>query len=114
ANPWQIAAPNAALDNPAGQYNALLGGNPDLRPEEADTTTIGFVFTPSFVPGLNVSIDWFNIELEGAIAAPAASTVFSCYYQDDLNACANITRHTNDRLWQGAGQVVAISTNIGG
>lgn len=114
ANPWQIAAPNANLDNPAGQYNALLGGNPDLRPEEADTTTIGFVFTPSFVPGLNVSIDWFNIELERAIAAPAASTVFSCYYQDDLNACANITRHTNGRLWQGAGQVIAISTNIGG
>ena len=112
--PYQIAAPNANLDNPAGQYNALLGGNPLLQPEEADTTTIGFVFTPSFVPGLNVSVDWFNIDLTSAIAAPAASTVFSCYYQSVISACNQITRHTNGRLWQGAGQVVAISTNIGG
>src|SRR4029453_6236475 len=30
------------LANPANQYNGLLGGNPDLQPEEADTTSFGF------------------------------------------------------------------------
>lgn len=113
-NPWQIPAPNSQLDNPAGQYNALIGGNPDLQPEEADTITLGFVFTPSFLSGLTVSVDYFDIDLTQAIAAPAAATVFTCYYQNDLNACSLITRAANQRLWQGAGQVVAISTNIGG
>ena len=115
ANPWQIAGPQSNLNNPAGQYNALAGGNPNLSPEEADTTTLGIVFTPSFVPGFSLTIDYFNIELTNAIAAPAAATVFRCYYQADPSACNLITRNgANGRLWQGTGQVVAISTNIGG
>ena len=115
--PYQVTPAQSAgggLNNPAAQYNALLGGNPGLGPEEADTTTIGFVFTPSFISGLNVSLDWFNIDLTNAVAAPAASTVFACYYQSDLNACNLITRNATGTLWRGASQVVAISTNIGG
>ncbi len=112
--PYQIPAPSANLNNPAGQYNGLFGGNPALQPEEADTTTLGLVFQPSFLPGFALSIDHFDIELTNAVAAPAAATVFQCYYQSDLNACSLITRAANGRLWQGAGIVVAIGTNIGG
>ncbi|MCA8893394.1 MAG: hypothetical protein KDA56_16630, partial [Hyphomonas sp.] len=45
-NPWQVTqaqADGGALGSPAGQYNYLQGGNPDLQPEEAETLTIGFV-----------------------------------------------------------------------
>ena len=35
--------------NPAGQYNGLLGGNPDLNPEKATTKTVGAVIQPSFL-----------------------------------------------------------------
>ena len=35
---------SAALISPAGQYNYLQGGNPDLNPETAKTYTIGGVF----------------------------------------------------------------------
>jgi outer membrane receptor protein involved in Fe transport len=119
AAPYQVSAAQSAsggLNNPAGQYNGIFGGNPDLQPEEADTTTLGFVFTPSFLPGLNVSVDWFSIDLTNAVAVPAASIVTSCYYGGDLSSCALITRNTpgNGRMWGSAVGVFAIGTNIGG
>jgi len=43
------------------------GGNPDLQPEVADTYTIGAVITPRWVPGLTITVDYYNIEIEGAI-----------------------------------------------
>ncbi len=39
--------------NPAGQYNGLVGGNPKLKPEIADTYTFGIVATPRFAAQLH-------------------------------------------------------------
>jgi iron complex outermembrane receptor protein len=44
-----------------------LLGNPDLKPENADTTTAGIVLSPPQVPGLNFSADWFRIRVNDAI-----------------------------------------------
>lgn len=44
------------------------GGNFGLSPEKADTTTAGAVFTPTFLPGFQMSIDWYQIKLKDAIA----------------------------------------------
>jgi outer membrane receptor protein involved in Fe transport len=55
--------------NPAAQYNGLLGGNPDLKPETAYTYTIGAVITPKeWVRGLSLSADYFNIRIENVIS----------------------------------------------
>jgi iron complex outermembrane receptor protein len=43
------------------------GGNPDLQEESSDTTTLGVVLTPEFLPDLVVTIDYFDIKLEGAV-----------------------------------------------
>jgi iron complex outermembrane receptor protein len=47
-------------------------GNPDLVPEVARTYTVGAVFTPSFLPGFNASVDWYKISMDNAIGAIAA------------------------------------------
>lgn len=47
-------------------------GNPDLVPEVARTWTAGVVFTPSFLPGFNASVDWYKISMDNAIGAIAA------------------------------------------
>ena len=44
------------------------GGNFTLRPEVGDTTTIGAVLTPTFLPGFQLSLDWYQIKLTDAIA----------------------------------------------
>jgi len=117
--PYQVTAAQSTgglLDSPAGQYNGLFGGNPNVAPEEAETLTLGFVFTPTFIPGLNISVDYFDIEVTGLVGTVgAANTINDCYNNGNLASCARITRAPGSgRLWTGAGQVVDLTTNIGG
>jgi iron complex outermembrane receptor protein len=44
-----------------------LVGNEELTEEVADTRTLGLILTPRFAPGLTVTLDWYDIELEDAI-----------------------------------------------
>jgi len=64
--------PTNVLFTPAVQPAALVGnvtgGNPALSQEQSETITFGMVVTPEFVPGLAVSVDWFSIGINGAIA----------------------------------------------
>ena len=103
-----------ALDSPAGQYQFLQGGNPDLAPEESDTYTVGVIFQPEFASGLTVSVDWFNIRVEGTISSYGASnTLTACYNNNDAAACGRIKRNALGQLWLGSGNVVDTSINIG-
>jgi len=76
----QVGSP--ALNVPAGQVQALSGGNPGLQEEQADTYTFGVVFTPGFAQGLSMSVDYFNIEIEDFITAfggGASNVLNTCY-----------------------------------
>jgi len=65
--------------NPAGQYNALGGGNPLLDPEVADTITAGVVWTPQSIRGLSITLDYYNIDISKAIGSLGAdNTVQQC------------------------------------
>ena len=70
-----------ALNLPAGQVRQLSGGNPDLAEEEADTWTAGVVFTADNMD-LSVSVDYFDIEIEGFISSfggGANNVLNTCY-----------------------------------
>jgi outer membrane receptor protein involved in Fe transport len=87
----------AAVVGTAFQVNAqiegLFGGNPNLGVESGDTYTIGAVFTPSAVPGLSVTIDYYNIEITDAISTVPSQTIFDeCYVEGDQNFCDQIDR----------------------
>jgi iron complex outermembrane recepter protein len=107
---------NGALDSPAGQYQFNQGGNPDLEPETSDTISYGIVFTPRFAPGLAVSIDYFDIDVEDLISSfGAANTLDACYKFGDDAACSRIHRNPgNGALWLGNGNVDDLNINIGG
>lgn len=78
---------------PAQQFNQVTGGNPELEPEIADTITIGGVFTPSFFPGLSLSVDYFNIEIEDTIdTIPPQTTLFRCLESGNPQFCDLIVR----------------------
>lgn len=54
----------------------VVGGNPDLSEETAETITYGLVLEPSqFVPGLRVIVDYYDIKIDGAIDALSAERV---------------------------------------
>lgn len=104
-----------ALISPAGQYNFFGGGNPNLVPEEADTYTVGLVFTPGFLPGFNATIDFYSIDVAGLIDTfGALNTVGACYDRGDAAACSRIQRNAIGNLWTAGGQVLDLNINIGG
>ncbi|MEP6810327.1 MAG: TonB-dependent receptor [Chthoniobacterales bacterium] len=43
---------------PDGVYR---GGNPNLRPETTDEYTAGFVYSPSYIKGLTITVDYYNL-----------------------------------------------------
>jgi outer membrane receptor protein involved in Fe transport len=52
--------------NPGG-VQVISQGNPKLVPETSRTYTAGIVLTPSFIPGLTLSADYYNIKVKAAI-----------------------------------------------
>jgi iron complex outermembrane receptor protein len=81
-------------------YNSIVGGNPELKPETARTRTIGLVLEPRFLPGFNATIDWWDIDLKGAIAQVGAQlTMDSCIATADPAFCGRIHRDSDGSLW---------------
>ena len=80
------------------RFSGTTGGNPDLLEETATTYTFGAVVTPRFVPGLVISVDYYNIQIEDAIAAVSAQDIVnSCYDATDLTNqfCGQFSRNDN-------------------
>ncbi|MEI9852412.1 MAG: TonB-dependent receptor [Sphingomonas sp.] len=76
--------------DPADATPIYTGGNFTLAPEKADTTTAGFVFTPSFLRGFQVSLDWYRIKLGSAIANLTGQAVVNNCLQFSIN-CDRVT-----------------------
>ncbi|PMG30364.1 TonB-dependent receptor [Shewanella sp. 10N.286.52.C2] len=51
------------------QAEVTVGGNPLLTPEEADITTLGLVYSPSFVDGLSLTVDYYDIGITNTITS---------------------------------------------
>lgn len=102
-------------DNPAGQFNTLTGGNLNLEPETADTFTIGFVATPTMLPGLTVSVDYFDIEVEDYInTVPQDLALSQCLETGDQFFCSLVTRGNGGTLWaNNTGFITATNVNTG-
>src|SRR5262249_25476775 len=44
---------------------SLASGNPDLKPEIGQTYSVGVVLQPAFLPGFNMSIDYYQVSIKG-------------------------------------------------
>lgn len=60
---------------PADQCSQSYGGNPALKPEVADTYTVGLVVTPRQIPRLSLSVDYYHIKVKGYIGSIDPSLV---------------------------------------
>jgi outer membrane receptor protein involved in Fe transport len=79
--------------NPSTQVILYQGGNPDLRPEIADTLTFGVVVSPTALPGFNLSVDYYDIKIKDVITTLTAQQIVNgCYLQANQGACSQITR----------------------
>ena len=89
------------VESPRSGYDLISGGNPNLTEETADTLTLGFVWSPTFVSGLNMSLDYYQIDLEDAIAQVDGQLLLNdCFAVQDINipSCQAIRRDPNGNI----------------
>ncbi|GAO38873.1 putative TonB-dependent receptor [Sphingomonas changbaiensis NBRC 104936] len=83
------AANCAAAGVPAGFVNDvarasstefLSGGNPNLTAEKSRSWTYGVIVQPSFIPGLAITADYYDIRINNVINAVDAQTILDACY----------------------------------
>jgi len=110
---------NTIPQGTASQLTQLQGGNPNLKPESADTYTFGVNFQPEQLPGFVGSIDYFHIKLEDVVGTlPATTIVSTCLQTGDPIYCSQLVRHPitgtlNGASVAGGGYINQTSVNIG-
>jgi iron complex outermembrane recepter protein len=86
--------------NPPETITIVQGGNPAVKPETADTVTAGIVYRPHWLPGADMSVDWFDVSLKDAIQAYTAQQIVSaCYQQNNTDQCANISHNPDGSIF---------------
>lgn len=65
-----------SLVQPDAQIQTAFGGNPDLFEETSESYTFGAVLQPTFIPGLTITADYFDISIEDAISTISLQTAF--------------------------------------
>ncbi len=90
---------NTVIDPFAGnipvQFLENTTGNLNLAPEIADTLGFGVVLRPSFIPGLGLSVDYYKIDIAGAIGTVSVDRIVSSCFEGNQNFCAALTRQPN-------------------
>ncbi len=78
----------------------FTGGNPDLEPEESKSVTLGFVLQPTNIAGVSFSLDYFDIEINDAIADIEAGALAACFALKDPNSnlCSGYVRDASGRI----------------
>ncbi len=59
----------------SGLIPGVTIGNEDLEAETSQSWSAGVAFTPTFLPGLSITADWFKITVKDAIAAQTAAQI---------------------------------------
>ncbi|KKL00544.1 TonB-dependent receptor [Rheinheimera mesophila] len=81
------------------QIRITQQSSPDLKPEESESLTVGFVYNPSWLEGAELTVDYYNIEVTGAIARIGAGRILSECAQDASSVlCDRIDRDSNGNV----------------
>ncbi len=90
--------PAGFADPLSARFSGETSGNPELQEETAKTFTVGLIFQPSFLDGLTISADYWDIKIEDAISSVSAQdTVNGCYNSSTFpnNFCDQFTRNSD-------------------
>ena len=93
----QLSQSGVAISGAGGVQGAYPfnagAGNASLQPETAVTKTLGLVYSPSFLPGLSGSVDWYRIDVNNRITGVTATYVANqCYIENVNSFCSSIKR----------------------
>lgn len=81
--------------NASAQIRNILTGNPDLKPEKADTTILGAVYQSSLIQGFSATIDHYDIEVADVIASIDAPTLTARCFAGIKEFCTSVVLNPN-------------------
>ena len=102
--------PVGGYDQGNAQIRTNIGGNVNLQPETSTTSTFGVVYSPSYVEGLDISLDWWKIELDDAISVFTGQQVLDFCIEDGIDAFCDYTRTSTGAI----SNLTTLTQNIGG
>ncbi|GAA0713962.1 TonB-dependent receptor domain-containing protein [Dokdonella soli] len=86
----------------------LSGSNRNLKPETSTSKTLGLVYSPSYLPGFDISLDWYRIRIQNLVSGVSANTILKdCYQGGDASACSRFQRNPT------TGQVINLNRSLG-
>lgn len=96
-----ITQPFTSIIQDASQ-RITSSGNPNLLNERSKSWTAGAVLQPRFIPGLTITADWVDIELEDAIVALNLTNVLRACFDNpsfpNAPTCSQFTRGPNGQI----------------
>ena len=85
------------------------------KPETADTTTVGFVWRPTFIPAVKspvLTVDWYKIDIQDTIGIYSPQEILDgCYIAARPSDCAKVVRVNGD-LASPASGIRLYTTNL--
>ncbi|MFC3814740.1 TonB-dependent receptor plug domain-containing protein [Lysobacter sp. GCM10012299] len=71
----------------------ISGSNPNLLPETSKSQTAGLVWSPRWVEGLDLSLDWYKYKIENMIISDSVDRILrDCYVLGNTGRCDGIVR----------------------
>ena len=95
---------------PPVTYLNSTSGNTALQPEKADTTGLGAVIQPAFFPGFSASVDFYDINIKGAVDTIGGQEILDRCYAGQATQCASVQRNapTNDGFALGTIRIIDV------
>lgn len=96
-------------------FQSTNTGNPELEPERATNTIVGFVYQPSWLPRFNFSVDYYNIDIKRGVSTLSAQQTYdSCVLAGISAACDAYTVSGYTDVTGTDGNVYQVPTQITG
>lgn len=71
----------------------ISGSNSNLVPEKSKSKTAGLVWSPRWVEGLDITLDWYHYEITDMIISDSVDRILrDCYVLGNSERCAGIVR----------------------
>ncbi|QNQ10780.1 TonB-dependent receptor plug domain-containing protein [Sphingomonas alpina] len=90
------------------------GGNPDLVPEVSKGWTAGITYSPSFFRGFSLAVDYYDVNINGAITTLTASSLTLACSKGNTAACNSIIRNpttqTVETVFSNSQNIASFST----
>lgn len=74
-------------------YQFTTGSNANLTPETATTRALGLIYSPHYLEGFDVSLDWYRIDIKHVISADTVQNILDdCYQAGIASRCSSFQR----------------------